>query len=61
MKIFYDGYAYMHSQVDILKKLMGETSFIKRRPKGMKESIDIYLEKGIKRFEKKFVMEWGFK
>jgi len=61
MKIFYDGYAYMHSQVEILKKLMGETSFIKRRPKGMKESIDIYLAKGIKRFEKKFVMEWGFK
>lgn len=61
MKIYYDGYAYMHSRLSIMKKMIGETTFIKRKPKGMKESIDIYLAKGIKKLEKKFVMEWGFK
>ena len=59
MKIFYDGYAYMRSYVTILKKTMAETSFESRKPKDMKNSIDIYEAKGIKRLEKKFVMEWG--
>ena len=61
MKLFYNEYAYMHSYLNILKKTMGETAFNKRKPKNMKESIDIYLAKGIKRIEKKFIMEWGFK
>lgn len=61
MKIFYDGYAYMHASLKILKKSLGETTFFDRLPRGMKRAIDIYLAKGIKRLEKKFVMEWGFK
>ena len=59
MKIFYNEYAYMHANLNILKKTMGETTFNARKPKNMKEGIDIYLAKGIKKFEKKFVMEWG--
>jgi uncharacterized protein len=61
MKIFYDDYAYMHSYLRILKKAMGETTFNSRKPKNMQESIDIYIAKGIKKLEKKFVMEWRFK
>lgn len=61
MKIFYDEYAYMHAYLKILKKAMGETTFNSRKPKNMQESIDIYLAKGIKKLEKKFVMEWRFK
>ena len=61
MKIFYDDHAYMHAYLKILKKGMGETTFNSRKPKNMQESIDIYLAKGIKKFEKKFVMEWRFK
>lgn len=60
MKLFYDGYAYMHAYLRIIKKTMGETAFNNRKPKNMKRSIDIYLAKGIKKLEKKFVMEWGF-
>jgi len=61
MKLFYNEHAFMHSYLEILKKTMGETSFNERKPKNMKRAIDIYLAKGIKRLEKKFVMEWGFK
>jgi len=60
MKVFYNEYAYMHSYLKILKKTMAETAFNERKPKNMKRAIDIYLAKGIKKFEKKFVMEWGF-
>ncbi|MEA2053531.1 MAG: DUF432 domain-containing protein [Candidatus Thermoplasmatota archaeon] len=61
MKIFYDDHAYMRAHLKILKKTMGETTFSTRKPKNMQESIDIYLAKGIKKLEKKFVMEWRFK
>ena len=59
MKIFYNSHAYMHSYVTIHKKTMAETAFEGRKPKDMKKSIDIYEAKGIKKLEKKFVMEWG--
>ena len=59
MKIFYNSHAYMHADVILLKKIMAETAFHSRKPKGMNESIDIYEAKGIKKLEKKFVMEWG--
>ncbi len=61
MKLFYGDYAYMHAYLKILKKAMGETTFNSRKPKNMQESIDIYLAKGIKKLEKKFVMEWRFR
>lgn len=61
MKLFYNEYAYMHATLTILKKTFGETTFNKRKPKNMKGAIDIYLAKGIKKFEKKFIMELGFK
>ncbi len=59
MKIFYNSHAYMHTHVNILKKTMAETAFNSRKPKNMEASIDIYEAKGIKKLEKKFVMEWG--
>jgi len=59
MKIFYNSHAYMHADVKILKKTMAEISFHSRKPKNMETSIDIYEAKGIKKLEKKFVMEWG--
>ncbi|KAA0008279.1 MAG: DUF432 domain-containing protein [Thermoplasmata archaeon] len=59
MKIFYNDYAYMHAHINLLKKTMAETAFNSRKPKNMNASIDIYEAKGIKKFEKKFVMEWG--
>ena len=59
MKIFYNEYAYMHAYINVLKKTMAETAFNARKPKNMKASIDIYLAKGIKKLEKKFIMEWG--
>jgi len=59
MKIFYNSHAYMHAHVNILKKTMAETAFNSRKPKNMEASIDIYEAKGIKKLEKKFVMEWG--
>jgi len=61
MKLFYNDHAYMHAMLDISKRTFGETTFNKRRPKNMKGAIDIYLAKGIKKFEKKFIMELGFK
>jgi hypothetical protein len=61
MKLFYNDYAYMRASLIILKKTMGETTFSKRKPKNMQESIDIYHAKGIKKLEKKFVMDWRFK
>jgi len=61
MKIFYGDYAYMHARMKITGKSIGEVSFIDYKPKKMKRAIDIYLAKGMKKFEKKFVMEWGFK
>lgn len=61
MKIFYNDYAYMHAYLKILKKTMGETTFNLRKPKNMQESVDIYLAKGVKKLEKKFVMDWRFK
>ncbi len=59
MKIFYNDHAYMHAYINLLKKTMAETAFNSRKPKNMNASIDIYEAKGIKKFEKKFVMEWG--
>jgi len=61
MKLFYNDHAYMHAILNISKRTFGETTFNKRKPKNMKGAIDIYLAKGIKKFEKKFIMELGFK
>ncbi|HEC88632.1 MAG TPA: DUF432 domain-containing protein [Thermoplasmata archaeon] len=61
MKLFYNEHAYMYSFLKISGKTVGETAFGARKPKDMDESIDIYQAKGIKKFEKKFFMEWGFK
>ncbi len=61
MKLFYNDHAYMRAYLTILKKTVGETTFSKRKPKNMQESIDIYHAKGIKKLEGKFVMDWRFK
>jgi len=60
MKIFYNEHAYMHGILTLLQKTTGETSFNTRKPKNMHGSIDIYAAKGIKKFDKKYFMEWGF-
>jgi hypothetical protein len=61
MKVFYNDYAYIRARLAIINKTIGETTFSTRRPKGMEESLDIYLSKGVQKLEKKFVMEWRFK
>ncbi len=61
MKIFYGDYAYMHARMKITGKSVAEVSFVDYKPKKMKRAIDIYLAKGMKKLEKKFIMEWGFK
>jgi len=61
MKIFYNDSAYIHARLTILNKTIGETTFSTRRPTDMKESLDIYISRGVKKLEKKFIMEWRFK
>lgn len=60
MKIFYNSHAYMHSYLTIQKRTMGETAFNARKPKNMHKAVDIYEAKGLKKLEKKYIMEWGF-
>ena len=61
MKIFYGDSAYMRARLAIINKTIGETTFSTRRPKGMTGSLDIYISRGVKKLEKKFIMEWRFK
>jgi len=61
MKIFYNHSAYIHAHLIIVNKTIGETTFITRRPKDMQGSLDIYISRGVKKLEKKFIMEWRFK
>ena len=61
MNLFYNDSAYIHARLMILNKTIGETTFNTRRPTDMKKSFDIYISKGVKKFEKKFIMEWRFK
>lgn len=61
MKVFYNDSAYIHARLAILNKTIGETTFSTRRPTDMTESLDIYISRGVKKLEKKFIMEWRFK
>jgi len=61
MKIFYNENAYMDACLTIEKRTIGETSFNARKPKGMHRAVDIYQAKGLKKLEKSYVIEWGFK
>jgi len=61
MKVFYNHSAYIHAHLIIVNKTIGETTFITRRPKDMQGSLDIYISRGVKKLEKKFIMEWRFK
>ncbi|MFO8133265.1 MAG: DUF432 domain-containing protein [Thermoplasmatota archaeon] len=61
MKIFYNEHAYMDAHLTIEKRTLGETSFNARKPKDMHRAIDIYQAKGLKKLEKSYVIEWGFK
>lgn len=61
MKIFYNHHAYMNACLTIEKHTIGETSFNARKPKNMHKAVDIYQAKGLKKLEKKYVMEWGFR
>ncbi len=61
MKIFYNDHAYMDARLTIEKRTIGETAFNGRKPKGMHRAIDIYQAKGLKKLEKSYVIEWGFK
>ncbi len=61
MKIFYNSHAYMDARLVIEKRTIGETSFKDRKPKGMHRAVDIYQAKGLKKLEKSYVIEWGFR
>ena len=61
MKVFYNEYSYMHAYLNIINKIIGETTFDTKRPAHMDESYNIYEYKGIKKLERRFVMEWRFK
>ena len=61
MKIFYNEHAYMDARLVIEKRTIGETAFNARKPKGMHRAIDIYEAKGLRKLEKSYVIEWGFK
>lgn len=61
MKVFYNASAFIHARLTILNKTIGETTFSTRHPIDMKESLDIYVSRGVKKLGKKFTMEWRFK
>jgi hypothetical protein len=60
MNIFYNAHAYMHAYLTIQKRNLGETAFNTRKPHNMERAVDIYQAKGLKKLEKRYIMEWGF-
>jgi hypothetical protein len=60
MNIYYNAHAHMHAYLTIQKRNLGETAFNTRRPPNTHRSVDIYQAKGLKKLEKKYLMDWGF-
>ena len=60
MNIYYNRHAYMHAYLTIQKRILGETAFNTRKPPNMHRAVDIYQAKGLKKLEKKYLMDWGF-